>query len=196
MNLPNKLTIFRVLCVPVFVVMMLVDYIPYNHFIAVGIFIIASLTDLFDGKIARKYNLVTNFGKFMDPLADKFTQISMLVMLTVKKIIPIWIVIVVFIKEFCMICGASFLYGKELVVSSKWYGKASTTLFYIAIVVSLILKELEPSILAKQAVGDSTRPLILYAAQPIYCIAIFMTIFSLGMYIKAFFVQGYLQKKA
>ena len=71
MNLPNKLTIFRVLCVPVFVVMMLVDYIPYNHFIAVGIFIIASLTDLFDGKIARKYNLVTNFGKFLDPLADK-----------------------------------------------------------------------------------------------------------------------------
>ena len=69
MNLPNKLTIFRVLCVPVFVVMMLVDCIPYNHFIAVGIFIIASLTDLFDGKIARKYNLVTNFGKFMDPLS-------------------------------------------------------------------------------------------------------------------------------
>ena len=71
MNLPNKLTIFRILCIPVFVVLMLVNTIPYNNYIAVGVFIIASLTDMLDGKIARKYNLVTNFGKFMDPLADK-----------------------------------------------------------------------------------------------------------------------------
>ena len=71
MNLPNKLTIFRILCIPVFVVLMLVNAIPYNNYIAVGVFIIASLTDMLDGKIARKYNLVTNFGKFMDPLADK-----------------------------------------------------------------------------------------------------------------------------
>ena len=67
MNLPNKLTIFRILCIPVFVVLMLVNTIPYNNYIAVGVFIIASLTDMLDGKIARKYNLVTNFGKFMDP---------------------------------------------------------------------------------------------------------------------------------
>ena len=71
MNLPNKLTIFRILCIPVFVVLMLVNTIPYNNYIAVGVFIIASLTDMLDGKIARKYNLVTNFGKFMDPLADR-----------------------------------------------------------------------------------------------------------------------------
>ena len=65
MNLPNKLTIFRILCIPVFVVLMLVNTIPYNNYIAVGVFIIASLTDMLDGKIARKYNLVTNFGKFL-----------------------------------------------------------------------------------------------------------------------------------
>ena len=74
MNLPNKLTIFRILCIPVFVVLMLVNTIPYNNYIAVGVFIIASLTDMLDGKIARKYNLVTNFGKFMDPLADKLLR--------------------------------------------------------------------------------------------------------------------------
>lgn len=189
---PNILTLIRFLLIPL--ILMLLSQGKYID--AIIVFSISGITDILDGVIARKFNFISDFGKLMDPLADKFTQISMLVMLTVKKIIPLWIVIVVFIKEFCMICGASFLYGKELVVSSKWYGKASTTLFYIAIVVSLILKELEPSILAKQTIVDSTRPLILYAAHPIYCIAVFMTIFSLGMYIKAFFVQGYLQKKA
>ena len=189
---PNILTLIRFLLIPLILILLSQG----KYIDAIIVFSISGITDILDGVIARKFNFISDFGKLMDPLADKFTQISMLVMLTVKKIIPIWIVIVVFIKEFCMICGASFLYGKELVVSSKWYGKASTTLFYIAIVVSLILKKLEPSILAKQAVGDSTRTLILYAAHPIYCIAVFMTIFSLGMYIKAFFVQGYLQKKA
>lgn len=189
---PNILTLIRFLLIPLILILLSQG----KYIDAIIVFSISGITDILDGVIARKFNFISDFGKLMDPLADKFTQISMLVMLTVKKIIPLWIVIVVFIKEFCMICGASFLYGKELVVSSKWYGKASTTLFYIAIVVSLILKELEPSILAKQTIGDSTRPLILYAAHPIYCIAVFMTIFSLGMYIKAFFVQGYLQKKA
>ncbi len=189
---PNILTLIRFLLIPLILILLSQG----KYIDAIIVFSISGITDILDGVIARKFNFISDFGKLMDPLADKFTQISMLVMLTVKKIIPLWIVIVVFIKEFCMICGASFLYGKELVVSSKWYGKASTTLFYIAIVVSLILKKLEPSILAKQTIGDSTRPLILYAAHPIYCIAVFMTIFSLGMYIKAFFVQGYLQKKA
>ena len=81
MNLPNKLTIFRILCIPVFVVLMLVNAIPYNNYIAVGVFIIASLTDMLDGKIARKYNLVTNFGKFMDPLADKLLVSAALIVL-------------------------------------------------------------------------------------------------------------------
>ena len=71
MNLPNKLTVLRVILIPFFLVALMVDAIPYGKWIAVGIFIIASLTDMLDGKIARKYNLITNFGKFMDPLADK-----------------------------------------------------------------------------------------------------------------------------
>ena len=68
MNLANKLTTFRVLCIPIFVVFMLIESIPYNYYLAAIVFIVASITDLFDGKIARKYHLVTNFGKFMDPL--------------------------------------------------------------------------------------------------------------------------------
>ena len=76
MNLPNKLTILRVILVPVFVVFLMMDITGYDKWIALSIFIIASLTDLLDGKIARKYNLITNFGKFMDPLADKLLVCS------------------------------------------------------------------------------------------------------------------------
>lgn len=189
---PNILTLIRFLLIPI-----IITLLSQGKYVdAIIVFSISGITDILDGAIARKFDLITNFGKLIDPLADKFTQLSMLIMLTVKRIIPLWIVIVVFIKEFCMICGASFLYGKELVVSSKWYGKAATTLFYIAIVVSLILKELEPSILASQPTGNSAPPLILYVSRPIYYIAIIMTLFSLAMYVKAFFVQGYLEKKS
>ncbi len=188
---PNILTIIRFLLIPIILTLLSSG----KYIDSIIVFSISGITDILDGVIARKFDFISDFGKLMDPLADKLTQISMLVMLTVKEIIPFWIVLVVFIKEFCMICGASFLYGKELVVSSKWYGKVATILFYLAIVVTLILKELEPSILAKQAIGDSTRPLVLYAAHPIYYIAISMTLFSLVMYVKAFYVQGYLKKK-
>lgn len=188
--IPNILTVLRFLLIPI-----IITFISNGKYVgAIIVFSISGITDILDGTIARRFNFISDFGKLMDPLADKLTQLSMLLMLTVKEIIPLWIVIVVFIKELCMICGASFLYGKELVVSSKWYGKAATTLFYIAITVSLILKELEPSIISNQPIENSTPPLVLYLAYPIYYIAIIMTLFSLAMYIKAFFFQGYLQK--
>lgn len=190
-HIPNILTLIRFLLIPVIITLLS----RKEYLAAIIVFSISGLTDILDGTIARKFNLITNLGKLMDPLADKLTQLSMLVMLTIQKIIPFWIVIVVFIKELCMICGASFLYGKELVVSSKWYGKVATILFYIAIVVSLFLKEYEAALLIEQPVEYSTPPLVLYAAYPIYYIAVIMTLFSLAMYVKAFFVKGYLQKK-
>ena len=92
MNLPNKLTMFRVILIPFFVVFLLVDITSVDKWIALAIFIIASLTDLLDGKIARKYNLVTNFGKFMDPLADKLLVCSALICLVALDRIPAWMV--------------------------------------------------------------------------------------------------------
>ena len=95
MNLPNKLTILRTIMIPVFLIFL---YIPglgmTGDIIAAAIFILASLTDLLDGKIARKYNLVTNFGKFMDPLADKLLVCSALIALVDLERIPAWIVII------------------------------------------------------------------------------------------------------
>lgn len=98
MNLANKLTTFRVLCIPIFVVFMLIESISYNYYLAAIVFIVASITDLFDGKIARKYHLVTNFGKFMDPLADKMLVSAALICLT-PKMIPSWVVIIIISRE-------------------------------------------------------------------------------------------------
>ena len=81
MNLPNKLTMLRVILIPFFVFFMLTDLVPYSGLIALAIFIAASITDFLDGKIARKYNLITNFGKFMDPLADKLLVCSAMICL-------------------------------------------------------------------------------------------------------------------
>ena len=175
-QIPNILTIFRFILIP-FIVLNLV----YDSYIAAFIiFTISGLTDILDGFIARKFNFITNFGKLIDPLADKCTQIITLGTLAIKDIIPMWIIIIVVLKEFIMVAGASFLYGKELVVSSRWYGKLATVLFYIAIVCSLFIKQF-----------DFSFDFSIY----IYYLALISTIFSLIMYIKAFYMQGYLKKE-
>lgn len=100
MNLPNKLTIFRVILIPFFVVLLLFDITAYDKWIALAIFIVASLTDFLDGHIARKYNLVTNFGKFMDPLADKLLVCSAMICMVELSRIPAWVVIIIIAREF------------------------------------------------------------------------------------------------
>lgn len=174
--IPNILTVLRFFLIP-FTVYFLVN----DEFILAIIFLtLSGLTDVLDGAIARKFNFITNFGKLIDPLADKITQLSLLGTLVVKNIIPLWILVIVLIKEAAMVAGASFLYGQELVVSSKWYGKASTVLFYLAIVLSMIFKD----------IGFQTSIDLI-----IYYIAVAMTIFSLVMYFREFYIQGYLKKE-
>ena len=102
MNLPNKLTILRVIMIPFFVLALLYDGGENQtlRYVAAAIFIIASLTDMLDGKIARKYNLVTNFGKFMDPLADKLLVCSALICMIELRELPAWMVIIIISREF------------------------------------------------------------------------------------------------
>lgn len=145
-----------------------------------------------DGFIARKFNFITNFGKLIDPLADKATQISVLTVLALQNVIPLWILIIVILKEFTMIAGASFLYGKEFVVSSKWYGKLSTVLFYVAIVSSFFIKQFNTTLLQHPEYSMTTLPAF---DQYLYYLALFATIFSLVMYFQAFYTQGYLKKE-
>ena len=182
-HIPNALTIVRFVLIP-----FIVYFILTGQYIAAFIMLtISGLTDILDGFIARKYNFITNFGKLIDPLADKATQVSVLASLTFKGIIPLWILLIVFLKEFIMVSGASFLYGKKLVVSSRWYGKLATVLFYVAIVASLFIEYWNTSI-------NPNSPLISFDNY-IYYLAILTTIFSLIMYFKQFYQEGYLKKE-
>ena len=174
-NIPNILTILRFILIPV-----ILYFIFTGHYLLGFIFFtISGITDILDGAIARKFNLITNFGKLMDPLADKLTQISVLATLVFQKIIPFWILIVVLLKELLMIIGASFLYGKDVVVYSKWFGKLATVLFYLAIVCSLINKEF-----ALTGIWQNLDFIL-------YCIAV---IFSFIMYVKYLYKDGFINK--
>ena len=133
MNLPNKLTILRVIMIPFFIVFLLIPITPYDNWIALAIFIVASITDLLDGKIARKYNLVTNIGKFMDPLADKLLVCSALICLIELNRIPAWMVIVIIAREF-IISGFRLVASDSVVViSASYWGKFKTTFQMVAV---------------------------------------------------------------
>ena len=178
-HIPNILTIIRFLLIPI----ILIYIFTGNYILALVVFTISALTDIADGFIARKFNLISNFGKLMDPLADKLTQIATLTSLVIKEIIPIWILIIVISKEFIMICGASFLYGKDVVVYSKWYGKLSTVLLYIAIVFSLLTKQF-----ALIGIWENID-------LALFTLAIIMTLFALVMYIKDLYKKGFIDKQ-
>ena len=126
MNLPNKLTMLRVIMIPFFVVFLLVDITPYDKWIALAIFIVASLTDMADGKIARKYNLITNFGKFMDPLADKLLVCSAMIALIELGRIPAWIVIVIIAREFIISGFRLVASDNGVVIAASYWGKFKT----------------------------------------------------------------------
>ncbi len=140
MNLPNKLTIFRMILIVPFVLLLLGGYhqwgwftavfggiMEYVDYIALVIFIIASLTDLIDGKIARKYNLVTNFGKFMDPLADKLLVCAALIALVEMGRIPSWIVILIISREFIISGFRLIASDNGVVIAASYWGKFKTT---------------------------------------------------------------------
>lgn len=138
MNLPNKLTMFRVFMIPFFVIFMLVNVTgEYDKYIAVAIFIIASLTDMLDGKIARKYNLVTNFGKFMDPLADKLLVCSALICLIGDKL-QAWIVIVIISRELIISGFRTIAADNGVVIAASWWGKYKTTSQMLMIIIMIV----------------------------------------------------------
>ena len=140
MNLPNKLTTLRVIMIPFFVFFLLWQNSENHTFrmIALALFIIASLTDLLDGKIARKYNLVTNFGKFMDPLADKLLVCSALICLIELNALPAWMVIIIISREFIISGFRLIASDNGVVIAASYWGKFKTT-FQMVSVVLLIL---------------------------------------------------------
>ncbi len=138
MNLPNKITLFRVAMIPFFLIFMLIPSIPYGKYIAAAIFIIAAFTDLLDGYIARKNNLVTNFGKFMDPLADKLLVSSALICFIELGLIPAWIVIIIISREFIISGFRLVASDNGVVIAASWWAKVKTTIQMIMSVLLIV----------------------------------------------------------
>lgn len=138
MNLPNKLTIFRVILIIPFVFIMLTDFCGgAGKWIALAIFVVASLTDMLDGKIARKYNLVTNFGKFMDPLADKLLVSAAMICLVEMGKIPAWIVIIIISREFIISGFRLIASDNGVVIAASYWGKFKTVFQMVMIVLMI-----------------------------------------------------------
>ena len=138
MNLANKLTVIRIFLVPIFLIFIAVQGIPYGTFIATFIFILASLTDKLDGYIARSRNQITNFGKFMDPLADKLLVTSALISLVELQMVPSWAAIVIIAREFAVSGLRTLAASEGKVIAASWWGKIKTVIQIIAIVLLLL----------------------------------------------------------
>ena len=182
MNLPNKLTILRALLVPVFVACLL--YIPNPivcGLVTAVVFIITSLTDMLDGKIARKHNLVTNFGKFMDPLADKFMVFAALLVMTVKadgilQQVLVWASAIVFLRELGVTSIRLVCANSEVgVVAASWFGKCKTVTQIFAILVLI----LEPA----WSLALDTKSIVSYVA---VALMVIMTVGSGIDYLKTY----------
>ncbi len=153
MNLPNKLTLFRIFLIPVFIIVMLVN-IPNKFLIACIVFIIASITDAMDGHIARKYNLVTDFGKFMDPLADKLLVISALTTMIEVGLVQSWMVIIIVARELTVSILRAIAAADGKVIAASGGGKLKTISQMVAIIVLLLGAQYQSSILL--LTGDIT----------------------------------------
>lgn len=143
MNLPNKLTVLRLILIPAFVALYLIQF-PFHEFVALGVFLIACITDFLDGYIARKYNLVTDLGKFLDPIADKVLVMSALVLLCISTLNPLIQItyaittIIVLAREFIISGFRMIAAGKNIVLAADSLGKTKTVLQMISIILLLI----------------------------------------------------------
>lgn len=169
MNLPNKLTVLRVLMIPVFVVFMLTPLSEgAGKYIALVIFCVASLTDMLDGKIARKQNLVTNFGKFMDPLADKLLVCSAMICLIEQGKLAAWIVLIIIAREFIISGFRLVASDNGVVIAASYWGKFKTV-SHMAMIILLIL--------------DIRHPVMQILTEIVVWVGLALTVISLVDYI-------------
>ncbi|ADK14395.1 MULTISPECIES: CDP-diacylglycerol--glycerol-3-phosphate 3-phosphatidyltransferase [Clostridium] len=138
MNLANKLTMLRMILIPFFLIFITVKGMPYGKLIAIAIFILASITDKLDGYIARSRNQITNFGKFMDPLADKLLVTTALICLVEYHIIPSWVAVIIVAREFAVTGLRTIAAAEGMVIAASPWGKAKTATQIIAIILALL----------------------------------------------------------
>lgn len=180
MNLANKLTLIRIILVPIFLVFIAYQDLPYGSVIATLIFIIASVTDQLDGYIARSRNQVTNFGKFMDPLADKLLVTAALISLVELQLVPAWAAIVIIAREFAVSGLRTIAASEGLVIAASWWGKIKTVIQIIAIVLLLLQVNIINSPGIKELVAGSNflRNFFIYVPDIFLYLAVVITIIS------------------
>lgn len=180
MNLANKLTLIRIILVPIFLVFIAYQGLPYGSVIATLIFIIASVTDQLDGYIARSRNQVTNFGKFMDPLADKLLVTAALISLVELQLVPAWAAIVIIAREFAVSGLRTIAASEGLVIAASWWGKIKTVIQIIAIVLLLLQVNIINSPGIKELVAGSNflRNFFIYIPDIFLYLAVTITIIS------------------
>lgn len=166
-NIPNMMGYFRIIMIPVFITLYLRADSVREYYLALGALCLSLITDFFDGKIARHFDMITPFGKILDPVADKLTQFAIIFVLLFQHTLMLPFMILFVIKELYMGLMGLYLLKKEIVYGAKWYGKACTMIVDLGCVLLLLLPEMKQ----------------LYANMTIWVLIIF-ALFSLGMYIR------------
>lgn len=185
MNLANKLTLFRVILVPVFLVLMGVEAIPLRFVWALLVFALASITDMLDGKVARKYNMITDFGKFLDPLADKILVAAALICFVEQGWTHAWIVAVILMREFA-VSGVRLVVAsseEKKVIPANIWGKLKTAFTMVAIVVILVIAA-AGQIFAAVAISEQWLMAITITRDVLMYIACALTVISGVIYIR------------
>ena len=180
MNLANKLTLIRIILVPLFLIFMVVEGIPYGTIIASIIFIIASITDKLDGYIARSRNQITNFGKFMDPLADKLLVSAALISLVELQFVPAWMAVVIIAREFAVTGLRTIAASDGRVLAASWWGKIKTVIQILAIILLLFKANISDSAALTKMVenSDLLTSFFQYAPEIALGLAVIITIVS------------------
>ena len=180
MNLANKLTLIRIFLVPVFLLFIATKDIPYGSFIATFIFILASLTDKLDGYVARSRNQITNFGKFMDPLADKLLVTAALISLVELQVVPGWAAVVIIAREFAVSGLRSIAAAQGRVIAASWWGKIKTVIQIIAIILLLLKVNIHDAKLLKIFTIDNhyLKEFFKYAPTAMLMVAVIVTLLS------------------
>ncbi len=184
MNLPNKLTVMRVILIPVFILFLLCSAIPLNVLWALVVFAVASITDMLDGKIARKHNLVTTFGKFLDPLADKLLVMAALICFTALGWIDPVAVAIILGREF-MVTGLRLVVANEgVVVAAGMWGKLKTAFTMVAIIAIMAFQIFLPVV--HHFVDIDLNSIVYIINEALIWICVVLTVISGGIYLKAY----------
>lgn len=180
MNLPNKLTIARIVLAPLFLLLAVWDF-PFHYAVSLVVFIAAALTDMFDGKIARKRNLITNFGKFLDPLADKMLTTAAFLLFLDGGVMDVWALMLVLTREF-MVTSVRLIAAKEgKVIAASMWGKAKTVAQFIAIIYMLTALEFstwQSTLLAGFSLPDALFTVPLIVGQVFIWISVVLTVIA------------------